>query len=416
MPVPAGHFRYRTSRLHCEGLALAKIAATAGTPVYVYSQAAITENYRRLDSSLRGVPHTICYSVKANSNLTLLRTLARLGAGFDIVSGGELHRVLCAQGRPGKTVFSGVGKTSDEIDLAIRRRVMFINIESAAELEMLAERTQALRRTARVGVRVNPDVNPHTHRHISTGQETHKFGVDWRDAPAVCLRAAALPRIEFAGIGCHIGSQITALAPFEKALRRLEKLAGELARHGHRVQHLDCGGGLGIPYGGERTVALGGYARLLKKTARKLSCGIVLEPGRRIVGPAGVLLTRVILEKTSKRKRFVVVDAAMNDLIRPALYSATHRILPVVKSQGKRGSRADVVGPVCETADCFARQILLPNDLTGQLLAIMDAGAYGFSLASNYNSRPRPPEVLVRGSRFQIIRKREQFQDMIRGE
>ena len=410
------YFNYSDGELHCEDVPVGRIARRVGTPVYIYSAATITCNYQRLAACFRGVPHTICYSVKANSNLTVLRELAGLGAGFDIVSGGELHRVLRAGGDPGKIVFSGVGKTREEIDYALRQDVLFLNVESPAELEMIAARARHLTRPARIAVRINPDVEPHTHRHISTGKRTHKFGVHWREALSICQRATELAGIEFVGIGCHIGSQITSVSPFVEALHRLEELAGSLRGAGVQIRYLDFGGGIGIRYQQEKPVSPATYARPLKQAARRLGCHIILEPGRLVVGSAGILLTSVILEKKVAQQRFVVVDAAMNDFLRPALYGATHRILPVVRHRSARPSPADVVGPVCETADCFGRGISLPPLAAGQFLALMDVGAYGFVLASSYNSRPRPAEVLVRGNRFQVIRQRETWRDLIRGE
>lgn len=409
-------FRYRNGELHCESVPLRRIALRVGTPVYVYSAAELAGNWRRFAALFRTVPHTICYSVKANSNLALLHELASLGAGFDIVSGGEFRRVLQAGGDPRKTVFSGVGKTSDEIDAAIRKNLLFLNVESSAELGMIAARARHLGRLARVAIRINPDVEPRTHRHISTGKQAHKFGIHWRDAASICRRVTELDGIEFVGVGCHIGSQITSLSPLLRALKRLEAVAANLNSRGVPVRYLDFGGGIGIPYQGEQTVPLAAYARHLKHTSRRLDCHIVLEPGRLIVGSAGVLLTSVILEKEIGRRRFIVVDAAMNDFLRPALYGALHRILPVVRPRSSNAIPADVVGPVCETADCFARAIPLPPLPSGSLLTVMDAGAYGSVLASNYNSRPRPAEVLVRGNRFYVIRRRESWSDLIRAE
>jgi diaminopimelate decarboxylase len=409
-------FHYRHGELISEQVALSRVAATVGTPVYVYSAAAIAYAYRRLKAVFRGVPCLICYSVKANSSLAVLRVLARLGAGFDVVSGGELYRVLRAGGDPKAIVFSGVGKTTEEIDFAIRRGILYLNVESRAELETIARRAQLLGRRARVAVRINPDVDPHTHRHISTGKQTHKFGIHWREALPVCLEAARHPALEFVGIGCHIGSQITSLQPFLQALRRLEEVPGQLKHHGIRIRYLDFGGGVGIRYQREPLVPLGAYGRHLKRVVRRWDCQLILEPGRILIGPAGVLLTRVLLEKTTAGRRFVVVDAAMNDFLRPALYGSQHRILSLRRHRPGTATLADVVGPVCETADCFGRGIRLPRLAAGSLLAVMDVGAYGFVLASNYNARVRPTEVMVRGRRFKVIRRRETWGDLIRGE
>jgi len=409
------YFQHRKGELSCEGVELGRIAAAVGTPAYVYSATAVRENYGRLARAFRGIPTLICYAVKANSNLSILRELARLGAGFDIVSGGELYRTGRAGVSARRVVYSGVGKTAAEIDLALRHGILFFNVESAAELELLAARSRRLRRRARFLVRVNPDVDPRTHPHISTGQHAHKFGVGWEEAVRLARAGAARPELEFCGLSCHIGSQITRLEPFARALERLERLAGQLRRHGLRVRYLDFGGGIGIRYQEEKTLSLSVYARSVKRTARRVNCRLLLEPGRVIVAPAGALVTTVLLEKKTPRRRFVVVDAAMNDLIRPALYGARHRIEPVKRSL-RAVSRCDVVGPVCETGDALGRDISLPPLAPGDLLAVRDAGAYGFVLSSNYNARPRAAEVLVRGDRFRVIRRRERAADLVRGE
>jgi len=415
--VTKDFFRGRGGELYCEGVPLSRVAAAVGTPTYVYSRAALRENYRRLARAFQGVPHLLCYSVKANSNLAVLRELRRLGAGFDIVSGGELDRLLRAGVTPRKVVFSGVGKTRKEIDLALRHDILLFNVESDAELELLSARARRLGRRARVLVRVNPDVDPHTPPHISTGRHAHKFGVAWREAVALCLRAATRPELKFLGLGCHIGSQITRLEAFQKALTRLGSLAGRLEEKGLRVRYLDFGGGLGIRYQNEKVVPLADYAASVKRLVRRLGCRLLLEPGRVIVGPAGVLLTRVLLEKDTPQRRFVVVDAGMSDFLRPALYGAAHRIEPVEKRVERRASSTcDVVGPICETADALGRNLRLPRLESGALLAVRDVGAYGFVLSSNYNARRRPAEVLVRGQRFEVVRRRERWRDLVRGE
>lgn len=415
MPAATAGFRAHRDELYCEQVPLRRVAATVGTPTYVYTAGLIRDNYRRLARALGRAPHLVCYSVKANSNLSILRELRRLGAGFDIVSGGELRRVLHVGASPRRVVFSGVGKTREEMDLGLRAGILAFNVESEAELALLAERARRLGCRAPVLVRVNPDVNPHTHPHISTGLHAHKFGVAWQDAPGVCRQAAALPSIEFLGLACHIGSQITSLRPFEQALARLARLGRELEGHGLRVRVLDFGGGLGIRYQDEKTIPPAAYATRVKRLARQLGARLLVEPGRVIVGPAGVLLTRVLLEKQTPRRRFVVVDAGMNDLIRPALYGARHRIEPVRRAQGKL-SRCDVVGPLCETGDALGRDVRLPSLKPGALLAVRDAGAYGYVLSSNYNARRRPAEVLVDGNRFRVVRRRETWGDLLRGE
>lgn len=415
----AGHsnsFVYRRGALHCEGVALSAVAGRVGTPVYVYSRAAIEAAVRRFQRALADVPHTLCYSVKANSNLAILRLLRRLGAGFDIVSGGELYRLRQARLGSAPMVFSGVGKTREEIDAAIKQGVLFLNVESAEELAAVAARAAHLRRRTRVTLRINPNVDPHTHRHIATGRREHKFGVPLAHAAPLSLRAGRERWLEWVGLGFHIGSQIQRLAPFRKALRQMETLAQALRSEGLSPKYLDVGGGVGIRYQSEPTFPFRDYARLIRQTAKKLGCHLILEPGRSLVAPAGVLLTRALYEKRGQKKRFLIVDAAMTDFLRPALYDAQHRIVPVQRNPRARRTTVDVVGPVCETADSFARDMRLAAVAPGELLAVCDTGAYGFVMASNYNSRPRPAEVLVSGKRMRVIRRRETERDLIRGE
>jgi len=409
------HFRYIRKRLCCEGVRLAEIAEKVGTPAYVYSQSAIEERFREFDRAFAPMPHLICYAVKANANLAILSLLRARGAGFDIVSGGELRRVLAARAQPERIVFSGVGKTLEEVDLGLRHGILQFNLESEAELDLLAARAAHLRKEARVGVRVNPDVDAETHPYHSTGLSEHKFGISCRRASEVLQKAAQMRRLTVTGIGFHIGSQITRLEPFISALERLRALALELRVRGIVIRHLDLGGGLGIVYADEEPPEVSAYGRALIDLVKDVGCGILLEPGRAIVGNAGLLLTRVIRTKDSESKSFVIVDAAMNDLIRPSLYGAHHRIQH--ETLARREARVvDVVGPVCETGDFLARDRELPAARAGDLLAVMSAGAYGFVSSSNYNSRTRPAEVLVRGSRFRVIRRRETFDDLIRGE
>jgi len=411
-------FSYRRGELCCEGVPLARIAARVATPTYVYSQAAIASALAAFERAFARVPHTLCYSVKANSNLALLRLMAQQGAGFDIVSGGELYRVMRSAG-PGaarRTVFSGVGKTAEEIDMALAANILFFHVESADELELIAQRARHGRRRARVAVRVNPDVEAGTHPHIATGQTEHKFGVSAREARRLARRAAADAWLEFVGIGCHIGSQITRLAPFRRALARLRDTAEGLKQAGLHVRYLDIGGGVGIRYQQEEVFRLADYARTIQAATRGLGCHLVLEPGRAVVGPAGVLLSRVLVRKRGAEKNFLVLDAGMNDLLRPALYGARHRILPVREANPGPTMPVDVVGPICETSDTFARGVRLPRLAVGELVAICDVGAYGFAQASNYNSRRRPAEVLVSGRRFRVIREREKWDDLIRRE
>ncbi len=413
-------FPRRYGSLFCEAVAAEDLAARCGTPLYVYSANSMRAAYRALDRALGSWPHTLCYSVKANSNLSLLRLLSRLGSGFDIVSGGELYRIQRAGISPRRVVFSGVGKTREEIREALRAGILLFNVESEAELEMLAAEAARLRRPAPAGLRLNPDVAAGGHPHISTGRRQHKFGVDWDDARRLYRAWRDSPWIRWQGISAHIGSQILSVAPFRRAALRLSRFVLELRRAGIRPKYFDFGGGLGIRYANEKPVAARQYARALLAAVRPTGCHLLLEPGRSIVGPAGVLLTRVLLTKQSRGKRFVVVDAAMNDLMRPALYGATHPITPAEspdhKSPNHKMERADIVGPVCETGDRFLKDWPVGKVQPGDLLVIWGAGAYGFALASNYNSRPRPAEVLVEGRRARLIRRRESAAELLRGE
>jgi diaminopimelate decarboxylase len=409
--------------LHCEGVALPKLAEQHGTPLYVYSATTIRERYEAFDDAFRDLPHTICYSVKANSNLTILRMLARKGCGFDVVSGGELERVLTADRKAAKlVVFSGVGKTREELTAALKVGIMLFNVESESELWALAECAGRLRKSAPLALRVNPDVAAETHPYISTGLRKHKFGVPLREARSLYAKAAGARYLRVRGVSVHIGSQITEVAPFGEALARVADLVRELRRDGHRIDYVDAGGGLGIAYekpsADDFSVDVKAYARALAGPLRGLDVRLLLEPGRSIIGPAGILLTSVVYRKENDSKRFLVVDAAMNDLIRPALYGAYHEIVPVAHSAGSAAQSevTDIVGPVCETGDFFARDRELPVVDEGDLLAIMDAGAYGMVLASNYNTRPRPAEVLVSGKSAKVIRRREKVSDLLLGE
>jgi len=408
-------FFRRARHLWCEGVRLDRIAAQAGTPVYVYSRASIEEAYRRFDRAFDSVPHALCYSVKASSNLTLLRLLARLGSSFDIVSGGELYRLRRA-GVPGRRiVFSGVGKTAEEIREALEERVLLLNVESEAELELVAAEARRLRRQAPAAVRVNPDVAAGAHAHVSTGLHRHKFGVDWETARRMYLAHKNSPWVRWQGISAHIGSQILSVHPFERAVRRVADFVRGLMREGIVLKYFDFGGGVGIRYAEEEPLGLGEYARVIAAAVRPLGCRLLLEPGRVLVGPAGVVLMRVLYTKRSGGKNFIVVDAGMNDFLRPALYSALHPITCAAPA-GKRKVRADIVGPVCETGDRFLADWPMEEVEDGALLVLWGAGAYGFVSATNYNSRPRPAEVLVEGQRFRVIRRRESRADLVRGE
>jgi diaminopimelate decarboxylase len=410
------------SALHCESIALAKLSARYGTPLYVYSTATIRERYAAFDAAFRGIRHTICYSVKANSNLSILRLLAKKGCGFDVVSGGELERVLTADRKAvKKVVFSGVGKTREELIAALKAGIFLFNVESESELEALAESAGRLRKTAPVALRVNPDVAAETHPYISTGLRKHKFGVPIREARALYANAADIPYLKVRGVSVHIGSQITDVAPFGESMARVADLVRELRSDGHTIDSIDAGGGLGITYDkpspNEFSAQVKAYARALSTPLAGLGVRLLLEPGRSIVGPAGVLLTSVVYRKQNDGKRFLIVDAAMNDLIRPALYGAQHEIVPVMQSTASSDTEiSDIVGPVCETGDFFARDRELPQVNQGDLLVILDAGAYGMVLASNYNTRPRPAEVLVAGKSAKIIRRRETLTDLLRAE
>jgi diaminopimelate decarboxylase len=417
-------------KLYCESVALADAAETYGTPTYLYSEAAISEAYRELDDGLRGVPHTLCFAVKSNGNLAILRRLASLGSGFDIVSGGELYR-LGQIGVPGRRiVFSGVGKTREEIREALlyrsnkggtERGILLFNVESAAELELLLAESSRAKRTGATApaaaIRVNPDVAAGGHPHISTGRHEHKFGLDWPDARRLYLRHKR-KYIQWRGISTHIGSQIIALEPFRAALRRLAGYVKELRGEGIALQYLDIGGGLGARYTTEKVPTRANYAAMVARAAKHLNVHVLLEPGRSIVAAAGVLLTRVIYTKKNRGKEFVVVDAAMNDLMRPALYGATHPVTSTVRATGRgpaAGKRVDIVGPVCETGDCFLRDWQLGGAVRpGDILAIWSAGAYGMSQASNYNARCRPAEILVQGRGTRLIRRRESREDLLR--
>jgi len=409
--------------LHCEDAALPKLAERYGTPLYVYSATTIRDRYDAFDAAFRHLRHTICYSVKANSNLSILRMLAKRGCGFDVVSGGELERVLTADRKAAKeVVFSGVGKTGEELNAALKAGIMLFNVESESELWALAECAGRLRKTAPVALRVNPDVAADTHPYISTGLRKHKFGVPIRDARTLYAKASGARYLEVCGVSVHIGSQITDVTPFGEAMVRVADLVRELRRDSHRIDYIDAGGGLGIAYekpdAQEFSEDVAAYARALAAPLRGLRVRLLLEPGRSIVGPAGALLTSVVYRKSNDGKRFLVVDAAMNDLIRPALYGAYHEIVAVTESKDAAANFevTDIVGPVCETGDFFARDRELAVIHEGELLAILDAGAYGMVLASNYNTRPRPAEVLVSGKSAKIIRQREKVSDLLRAE
>jgi diaminopimelate decarboxylase len=408
---------YRDRALTCDGVALADIAAKTGTPCYVYSAATILANYRAYEGALQGAPHTICYAMKANGNLAILRLLARAGAGFDIVSGGELYRVLKAGGDPAKVVFSGVGKTSEEIDAALAAGIFAFNCESEPELALVDALAHRRGIQARVALRVNPGVETATHAYISTGSLAHKFGIDIGQAEGVYERARQHENLLLEGVSCHIGSQQFEFEPMMKAADRVLELIALLRAKGFNIRHADLGGGLGVTYKPDQPAPrITDFAAAVREKIAGRDLHVFLEPGRSIVGNAGVLVTRVLYRKKSGDKEFVVVDAAMNDLIRPALYDAHHEILPLRAAATGCGLRADVVGPVCESGDFLAQDRQMPEVFPGDLLAVCTAGAYGFAQASNYNARPRAAEVLVENGSWRVVRTRETLDDLIRGE
>ena len=408
-------FHYQDDRLLAERVALADIAERHGTPCYVYSRAALESAFRSFDEALAGLPHRICYSVKANSNLAVLDVLARIGSGFDIVSVGELERVLAAGGDPSKVVFSGVGKSEAEMRRALEVGVDCFNIESAGELERLERTAAALGVRAPISVRVNPDVDPVTHPYIATGLKQNKFGVPIDDAPQLYARAAGLEAVVVKGVDFHIGSQLTSLAPFADALERALALVATLAASGIRLTHLNVGGGLGVRYTDETPPSAGEYAKTIAERVAGSGLELLVEPGRAIVAEAGVLLTRVEYVKRGAEQGFAVVDAAMNDLLRPALYGAWHDIVPVERHAGSEAALVDVVGPVCESSDFLgkARRLAVAP---GDLLAVKSAGAYGFVMSSNYNTRPRAAEVMVDGDAAHLVRARETLSALLAGE
>ncbi|HEV8673379.1 MAG TPA: diaminopimelate decarboxylase [Methylomirabilota bacterium] len=410
-------FGYHDGQLHCEATPLEAIADAVGTPTYVYSATAILSAFEAYDRALADLPHLSCYAVKANMNLAVLALLAQAGAGADVTSGGELYRALRAGFEPQRILYAGPGKTRDEIREALKADILGFQVESRAELLVIDEVARAEGTRARIAIRINPDIDPQTHPYIATGLRTSKFGIAHREARDVYRQAAGLAGIEVVGIHMHIGSQLTKVTPIADALARLAELLDGLGEDGITLRYLDVGGGLGIRYRDEVPPSPGEYVRMLKPLLSRLGLTVILEPGRSIVGNAGALLTRVLYRKTTEGRRFVIVDAAMNDLIRPALYNAYHEIRPVAEPPaGAAPEVADVVGPVCESGDFLAKERSLPPLAEGALLAVMSAGAYGFAMASNYNARLRPAEVLVHGDRFQVVRRRESYEDLVAGE
>ena len=410
-----GEFDYRDGALFAEGVALEQLAAQFGTPTYVYSRAALEQNFRAYMNSLEGLDSLVCFAVKANSNIAVLNLLARLGSGFDIVSGGELERVIAAGGDPRKVVFSGVAKQPAEIQRALALDILCFNVESEAELELLSQLAVDADTTARVSLRINPDVDALTHPYISTGLKDNKFGIASEQALPAYRRAAALPGLEVVGIDCHIGSQLTELSPFVDALERLLELVDTLGNEGIPIHHLDIGGGLGVRYRDEAPPSIADYVAAIRARLEGRDLTLMFEPGRSICASAGILLTRVNSLKRAPAKHFAIVDAAMNDFLRPALYQAWLDIQPVRRHGDIEATEYDVVGPVCETGDFLGKQRQLAIR-DGDLLAVMGAGAYGFVMSSNYNSRGRAAEVIVDGDRSQLVRERESISDLLRGE
>jgi diaminopimelate decarboxylase len=409
------HFHYQSGELYCENVPVRRIAARVGTPFYLYSHATLSHHYQVFDAAFQGFPHIICFAVKANANLAILRLLIRLGAGVDIVSGGELYRALQAGVDPAKVVYSGVGKRPQEIRAALKAGILLFNMESSQELGEINRIAGRMKMKAPVALRINPDIDPQTHPYISTGLKKNKFGIDIERALEDYRRAQDLPHLEVKGVACHIGSQITELGPFVEALQRLKELIRRLKETGIHIRYLDLGGGLGIRYDRETPPHPRDYGGALLKELKGLDCHLILEPGRVLVGNAGILVTKVLYTKESEAKHFIIVDAGMNDLGRPSLYGSYHGLWPVV--EGPRPTvTASLVGPICESGDFLAKDRKMPDFKPGELVAVMSAGAYGFSMSSNYNARPRVAEILVQDDQFYVIRKRETYRQLIWGE
>jgi diaminopimelate decarboxylase len=408
-------FPRRDGHLHAEGVPVAEIAAQVGTPVYLYSAGALIHAYDAMAEAFTGCPHLICYAIKANMNLAVVNTLVRRGAGVDVTSWGELFRALSAGADPKKIVYSGVGKRDAEIQAALSAGIKLFNVESRAELRHIDSVAGVMGVRAPVTFRVNPDVDPKTHPYISTGLRTSKFGIPISEAVEAYAEAKALPHVEVVGVDCHIGSQLVSIEPFADALALVRDLVGELRAAGHGIELIDVGGGLGVTYAEEVPPSLGEYAAAVRGAVGDLDCEIILEPGRSLTADAGIFVTQVLYTKRTDEKSFVVVDGAMNDLLRPALYGSYQRVEPVGPARSGV-QRVDIVGPVCESADFLAKDRSFPSVEEGDLLAVRSAGAYGFAMSSNYNGRPRGAEVLVRGDRFAVVREREDLEDLIRGE
>lgn len=409
-------FNYRNGELYCEGVAVSAIAQRVGTPFYLYSSNTLVNHFRAFDNAFSGMPHLICFALKANSNGAVLRLLGREGAGADIVSGGELFRAIRAGIDPKKIVYAGVGKRRDEIEYALKMGILMFNVESGEELIAIDRAAGEMHTRARIALRVNPDIDPRTHAYISTGLKENKFGISIDEALEYYRTANRLSNIDVVGVHQHIGSQITEAGPFVDAVGRITDFVGSLKEAGIEIRYINIGGGLGITYKDETPPHPRDLASAIQPLLKQSGCTLVMEPGRAIVGNAGILVTRALYRKDTGEKRFLIVDAGMNDLIRPSLYEAYHDIRPVVEPLSHVSSVMDVVGPICESGDFFAKDREMPDVKQGDLLAIMGAGAYGFSMASNYNSRPRPAEVMVKGTEYFVVRERESYDDLIRGE
>ena len=411
------NFEYRQGELHCEQVPISQIVKEVGTPCYIYSHATLIRHYRVYESAFKNIPHIIAFAMKANSNLAILRLMAKEGSGVDIVSGGELFRALKAGVPPSKIVFAGVGKNAEEIRDAMKADILMFNVESSAEIHAINDVAASIGKKARVALRINPDIDPKTHPYISTGLKKSKFGIASDRALEEFKLASSLGHIEVVGVHAHIGSQLTEVTPFVESLKKVITLVGALRAQGINITHLNIGGGLGITYNDEKPPLPQELADAIAPLVQDLKLTLVMEPGRVIVGNAGILVTKALYEKVGEAKRFIIVDAAMNDLIRPSLYSAYHEIRPVSESLLQRPKHlVDVVGPVCESGDFLAKDRTLPEVRPGDLLAVMSAGAYGFVMASNYNSRPRVPEVLVNKAEIHVIKARETYEDLIKGE
>jgi diaminopimelate decarboxylase len=414
------HFIYKDNELYCESVAIADIAKAVGTPFYLYSSATLTHHFNTFDKSFAELPHLTCFAVKSCSNLAVLRLFSTLGGGADIVSGGELYRSLKAGIDPRRIIYSGVGKTEEELRYGLVSGILMFNVESEQELEKLQQVAKEQELVAPVSFRVNPDVDPKTHAYISTGLAKNKFGIPIEQAEKVYLRAKEMSHIKILGASCHIGSQLTEISPFTEALHKVKQFVGRLETLGITIDYLDLGGGLGVRYQDEKPPHPQEYARALKEGMEGLKCTLILEPGRVIVSNAGILISQVLYTKRTQAKKFIIVDAAMNDMARPSLYDAHHDILPVTRKSGQATDEtlevADVVGPICETSDFLARDRQLPVLVQGDLVAVMTSGAYGFTMSSNYNSRPRAAEVLVKDDQFYVIRERENYETLIRDE